>query len=204
MIERGSDDWSTVVCIASGPSVTAEQCEHAEAARARGSCRIIAVNDSWRLAPAADLLYAADHTWWALHFDAVSRLFAGARWTTSEQAAFEHGLRYIPSELGCKLFPPGKISRGGNSGFQAIMVARHLGARRIILLGYDMQRTGDRAHWFGDHPRPLTNGNPKYWVDRFNDVAPLLAAEGIEVINCSAATALRCFPKLHLSEALPP
>lgn len=40
-----------------------------------------------------------------------------------------------------------------NSGVFAIRVARYLGARKIILLGFD----GHGSHYFGEHPSPLKN-----------------------------------------------
>jgi hypothetical protein len=192
------------VCIASGPNLAPEQCDAAQRAADAGAVRIVVVNDCWRLAPRADILYAADKKWWDLHIAAVRAGFSGECWTTHAAASVAHSLRYIESKPGAGLFPrhESRISQGANSGFQAMMLARLFGARRILLLGYDMQRTGGRSHWFGDHPKPLTNGDPAYWRAHFDTVAPLLAAEGTEVVNCSAATALACFPRLPLAEAL--
>jgi hypothetical protein len=38
---------------------------------------------------------------------------------------------------------------------QAINLAVHLGAARIILLGYDLSPARMGGHWFGDHPEPI-------------------------------------------------
>jgi len=81
-----------------------------------------------------------------------------------------------------------------NSGAQAINLAYLLGATRIILVGYDMQNTGGRAHWFGEHPHELmTGGNYAVYVDRFTRLAADLKYEGVEVINCTRETALYQF-----------
>lgn len=86
------------------------------------------------------------------------------------------------------------IHEGGNSGYQAINLAFHAGVRRIVLLGYDMQRTGGRSHWFGDHPGRLNVASPyERWVRDFASIAADLEAEGVEVINASRETALECF-----------
>lgn len=184
------------LCVASGPSLSASDCVRAELAIRSGKLRAIAVNDNWRRVPSADVLYAPDRKWWALHYAAVAERFGGELWTTTRKAAEEFGLHMIESRNGTAPLPldSGAISRGANGGFQAIMLARYFGARRILLLGFDMQRTDGRAHWFGDHPKPLVQGKPEGWVKYFDAAAPALAAEGIEVINCSRATALRCFP----------
>ncbi|MGQ6076331.1 hypothetical protein ACUNGR_13575 [Serratia sp. IR-2025] len=56
-------DWHTVVCVASGPSLTAADCALVEAS----GLPAIAVNNSWRLIPACAVIYAADCCWWELY-----------------------------------------------------------------------------------------------------------------------------------------
>lgn len=82
-----------------------------------------------------------------------------------------------------------------NSGAQAINYAYLLGAKRIILLGYDMQHTGGKAHFFGSHPPQLAFANHAVYVQTFTQLAKDLEAEGAEVINCSRDTALTQFPR---------
>ena len=57
-------DWSgeTVVIIAGGQSASAVDLEPA-----RSKAKIIVINESWRLCPWADLLYACDGEWWKYH-----------------------------------------------------------------------------------------------------------------------------------------
>jgi hypothetical protein len=83
-------------------------------------------------------------------------------------------------------------------------LAYHLGARRILLLGFDMQRTNGKSHWFGDHPGRLNVPSPyTEFVKRFNVLANDLDAEGVSVVNCSRATALQCFQRHPIDFALP-
>lgn len=89
----------------------------------------------------------------------------------------------------------------GNSGAGAIMTAVRRGAARVILLGYDCQATAGRRHWHADHRRPLGNaGSLPKWPDQFRAMRPHLA--GVEVLNASRETALDCFPRIALEEAL--
>lgn len=98
---------------------------------------------------------------------------------------------------------PTKIHTGGNSGFQAINLAALWGVRRIVLLGYDVKATDGRRHFHVDHPEhlgnPLTFGR---WAERFNVAARDLRGMGIQVVNCSEQTALTCFEKMSLADAL--
>lgn len=97
---------------------------------------------------------------------------------------------------------PGVIHNAGSasSGYQAINLALLLGATRVLLLGYDMQHDGRRAHWFGDHPRAISSGNlnPTHFVETYREMRP--ENYGLEVINCSRRTALDAFPRMALED----
>ena len=166
----------------------------------------IAVNDAYRLAPWADVLYACDGKWWDVHIDHVKASgFSGQLWTQDEAAARRHGLRRIVGHAGRGLNrAPGYINFGNSSGYQAINAAWHWGARRLVLLGFDCTPVGGKRHWFGDHPAGLNNPNQVFakWQERFPELARDLRAEGVEVFNCSPVSALRCWPKVSVGEAL--
>src|SRR5690606_20149057 len=115
---------------------------------AQGKARVIVINNSWQLAPWADLLYACDGRWW----ETYRPEFSGLRVSQDPRAGEFNALR-VPSvpEPGLSLDPL-RIHRGGNSGYQALNLAVLLGCARVLLVGYDMK--GD--HW---HP-PHQDSNP--------------------------------------------
>jgi hypothetical protein len=148
----------------------------------------IAVNSSFQLAPWADMLYGADAGWWRHHSQTALKL-AGIKVTAQDSCEFR--AVHLLKNTGSAGFDPNpaNIRTGGNSGYQAIHVAIHAGASRILLLGFDMRG----GHWHGDHPEPLTNPGPAEfarWIDRFD----ALNGRGPEIINCTPGSALRCFP----------
>lgn len=200
-------DWSgeTVICIASGPSLTPDECEQVRLARQGERCRVIAINDNYLLAPFADVLYACDERWWDLHINALRlHKFTGELWTCNSLAHRKYGITHIHARNapGLSLWP-GVIHHGGNGGYQAIGLAHQFGAARVLLLGYDMQQTAGRVHWFGDHPQGLNNAQGlAKWPQRFEQLAEQLQSAGVEVINCTSETALRCFKRKTLAEAL--
>lgn len=52
-------------------------------------------------------------------------------------------------------------------------------------------------------PEKFRKNSPfKTWIENFNKLSVVLRDEGIEVINCSTESALGCFPKMKLSDAL--
>ena len=197
--------WRNAVVVASGPSLTPQQCSLIAAARANDRCRVMVVNTTFRALPDADCLYACDDKWWRAHIAEVDRAFIrGELWTTDEKARDGLGICW----LGIKHRPglsrdPLYLHSGGNSGYQAINLAFHWGARRILLVGFDMRRTDGRSHWHGDHPRPLSNPQtPETWVRNFTPLADDLVPEGVEVINCTPGSALGQFPRADLAATL--
>ena len=117
-----------------------------------------------------------------------------------EQAKAEfHGLRFSPL-TGLAGVKHVKFVHGQNSGAGAISLANHWGAKRIILLGYDCQKTGGKSHWHGDHPRGLGNaGSIGTWPLQFYTLSKRI---NTEIINCSRETALTMFERRPLEEVL--
>lgn len=205
------DENRTCIVIASGPSA-------ADALGPAASWRdwpCLTVNDSWRLAPHAAAVYAADYDWWIQrdaglrYVDLIRVGFRGGRFTSDARAAKDLELRHIALERKAGLSTvEGLIRTGGivgNSGAQAINLAYLWGARRILLVGFDMCKRGDVVHWFGDHPRPLKN-DPAFarFVEGMGPMAADLHAAGVEVINCCRWSALPYWPKRTLVECLEP
>lgn len=194
-------DWTgeTVAVIAAG-----ESAGRVPLAGLQGAARAIVVNNSWRLAPWADLLYAADGRWWDA-YPAAARDFAGIKVTADKLVAARlglHRLTVLEGEHAHRLsLEPGVVGHGGHGGFQAVNLAIQLGARRVLLVGLDLRG----GHWHGDHLLPLRNpteGNLARWRERLDGVAPAIAALGVEVLNCSPGSALSAFRRMKLEEAL--
>lgn len=194
----------TVAVLASGPSMNQ---------RVADACRAvptIAVNNTILLAPWASMLYAADAEWWQRHPNmsvrAAITCFQGLRvGATIDPVPNVLRLRisYAAKGDASAGFEPNPeaIRTGGNSGYQAVHVAAHAGAARILLCGFDM----GGAHWHAEHEVPLRTTIPETyprWIGRFATLAHELAARGVEVINCTPGSALGCFPFMDLEDAL--
>lgn len=193
-----------VVCIASGPSLTQDDCNKIHAWKKENpNARVIAVNNCYSLAHWADIIYSCDYKWWDTWFDAVRKVCFSEFWTINERASKVFGINYIRSEAGGGLSGlKNTIRQGGNSGFQALSLALNFGASEVVLVGYDMQFTGNRTHWHGDHPQSL--GNPvrrKFldWIARFEQLQKECS---VPIVNCSRQTALTCFERADLSDVL--
>jgi hypothetical protein len=204
----------TVVCMASGPSLTKEDADYC-----RGNADgVIVVNTTYQMAPWADVLIASDLRWWEWHKGALS--FKGRKYATSRHVgmlAAKRGWRVeILRNLGRDglALKPNSLMHGMNTGYRAINLAVHFGAARIVLLGYDMQRIEHapdgtqlkskdiKEHWHGDHPVP-SRSVYKVFRKCFDTIVEPLNQLGVSVINCTPSTALECFPKGNLRDVLP-
>lgn len=199
-------DWLTrpAVCIASGPSLTPDDLEAVRLAREADRVRVIGTSDVYTLAPWLDAVFSADLKWWVTHAARLKAAgFDGDRlWTGDAVAAKRFGLSRMraANKPGLGI---GQMHTGGNSGYMAINLAWLWGATRIVLLGYDMQPTGGRKHFFGDHPANLTQQmNFAEWRHRFTALADDLDKRGVRVVNCSRETALQAFPLGRLDAEL--
>lgn len=186
----------------------------------RGKCRVIAVNNTGirfkndvgieyrALAPWADVLYAADRLWWYHNLEEASR-FDGYKLSIAEIINCSGELPLFPEML---LLGNGgvygyddrqdHIRSGRNSGFQAVQVAGHFGAKRILLCGFDMHGNGGQ-HYFGDHVhRKGHEARFDWFLETFYSSVEAFEARGIEIINCTEGSALKCFPFMRLKDAL--
>lgn len=191
--------WSgeTVVIVGGGPSLTAD-----DVAFCRGRARVVVINDGYKLAPWADLLYACDDAWWNRHDGAGG--FAGERWTCSRKSAERWGLRWISAEHRRGLSTSRKfIHFGRHSGYQALNLVALTGPAKIVLLGFDCCAEGDRTHWFGEHPGKIeVKRDFEAWRRWIDGAASPLAAMGIVAVNASRRSALTAFSRMTIEQAL--
>ncbi len=194
------------VIAATGPSLVPEDLV---AVQENGAILFV-VNDAYRWAGFAAVLYACDAEWWDHHLAIEPRL---TRWfncyTINEDAAKRHGLNRVKwhngNQSGIHFDTSGEaITSGHNSGFQALNLAYMMGYREAILLGFDMGHDSDEpSHFFGDHPGSMNKQSPyDSMIRAFEKAAPIIAKAGMKVVNASRKTRLTCFPRVELSEAL--
>lgn len=188
---------ATVVCLGTGPSLTAEDVE-----ACRGQ-RVIAIKNAVTLAPWADVVYGAGadatgKTWWSR--EGPSLAYDGLRYTLDQRARQWASVLRMGRVDGLST-DPSRLNLGHNSGYQAINLAFLLGAARIVLLGYDCQGQAGRDHYFGAHPH---GRRPPYdlFLKYFGTIVQPLIDLGVRVLNASRETAIRCFPRVSLAEAL--
>jgi len=176
----------------------------ADALAVRSKGKVITVNTSYRLAPWADVHYSSDHDWWLMHLPEIRETCSGELWSGYPHGRFAEGIKICPYDKQARgiIRARGRIAWGGNSGYCALGLAYQFGAKRIILLGYDMTDSKGE-HWHGSHDESIRKAfNFPMWKPRFAEAARDFKRLGIEVVNCSRDTALDCFPKKPLEDVI--
>lgn len=198
-------DWrkEAVAIVACGPSA-----QNAGVAALQGRIKVLAIKEAFvRLVPFADVVYGCEAPWWK-HVKGLPD-FKGLRLAWSGAHIDHHGIERfaLRSKQLDKILvdEPGIIGAGGHSGFQALNIAVQFGAKRILLIGFDLQ-DGGRLHFYGRNTWPKAN-NPdatvwKRWVKGMDGAADTLRTLGVEVVNASSVSAVSAFRKADVSETL--
>lgn len=217
-------EGKTVVCIASGPSVTKDQLEQVRAARERDAIRVAVVNDMYLVCPWADLLYFADAVWWKWHTDGIAKSWPWAKFTVEEvRKAFAEfsGQKVTVFNTGMNVKDgavfmlhhestaglsekPNTLHTGSNSGYQVLNLVYLTGAKRIALVGYDMRYSGGKSHSHNGHPHKMPESSYRGFAKSFATTLPQFAKRGMEVVNCTPGSEIKCFPAKTLGECLGP
>jgi len=201
---------NTCVILAGGPSLPTDI-----ATRLSPKLRIITINDSWQLAPFADVLYFGDASWWHMQQDRNTRSIDGrfsfhdmiykGFWVTIANFAEHPQVKCLWStgQAGLETNPVA-LRTGSNSGYAAINLAYLYGAKKIVLLGYDMKCQGEKTHW---HNGPRERAGMfsvalNTFLPHFDALVEPLKTAGVEVVNATPDSALTCWPYAPLEEAV--
>jgi hypothetical protein len=193
----------TITVIASGWSAGSER------KPPKGIGHIIGVNDAGLIAGCDDLV-------------SMDRLYVEHRWPQIKARAELAWLRRSalknisdrPAWL--KVFdndhtstePSTEYGRlnGTSSGMCALNLALMALPKRIVLIGFDMNRSPDgRAYWHAPYEwtkaeGATSGGKYKAWAGQFGAFAAGCRDVGIEVLNTSLTSAITAFPKMALEK----
>jgi len=103
----------------------------------------------------------------------------------------------------------GFVSWNGNSGISALSLAYHLGARKVVLLGFDMHTEDDgKSNYHDQHIKMDLHKayNKKEVYTRYLKKLPEVKTDakriGMTIINATPGSSIEEFPIMTLEEAL--
>lgn len=202
-------EWEgqTVAVICTGPSLCKSDLDRIHAS----GIKSIAVNDAYLVAPWADILYAADDTWWQWHSEGRNKVWPWVTFSkdqvraalnafTGQKVTIQHPTVYGGDVLVLQndgdqglSSRPDAVRTGQNSGYQAINIAVLAGAKKILLLGMDMRFINGKSHAHNGHERKMGEASYKRYAQNFRTIETPLKSLGIDVANCSPGSLIQNF-----------
>lgn len=161
---------------------------------------VIGVNNAYLIGSWIDICWFGDCRWYGWHQERLKE-FSGLIATCClnlSSSRVKTVSRGKPRGLEPKR---NQVSWNGNSGASAISFAYHLGVKRIVLIGYDMQRVKDQANWHKDHPAPDKNPYPRF-MQRFHTIKNDARNLHLEIVNATPNSALDLFPMVRLEDVV--
>lgn len=166
--------------------------------------RTIAINKAILSYPMADVLYWTDSRVYGWYKQEIDK-FKGLKYTTRHHVTYTNDIKVLrkSNKFGLEESKDA-LCHGNNSGYAAINLAYHLGAKRIVLLGYDMHNDGVKSHYHEGYPVPATGNNiyKDQFIPGFQILGDLLKQKKIEVYNASIKSSLTVWPKITFDKAL--
>jgi len=195
-------EGEAVAIVGSGPSI-----KNIDLSILKDRIHVIAIKTAVDLCPWAEVCYGCDAPWW-IDQKGLPK-FHGLKFFHGPQAANKWpDLIKVEIEISkddMLIDQPLHIGNGGCSGFQAQNLAIQFGATDIILIGLDCNENGG-IHWYGRNKWPNASNpvqsNFNRWIKGFENAMPSVRRLGINIINASPESALKCFPKKPLTEIM--
>ena len=177
---------------------------------------VIGVNNAYMLGDWVDVAFFGDWHWYVAHREALAQR---AQLKVSCALRFGEvpyeGVKFLSKDMNSGISEdPTKVCWNFNSGAAAISLARHLGVKRVLLLGFDMTLdTMGVSHWHGRHRFMDTDGDGNrrqlsrvHAFDRhlknFQAVANDALRLGLEILNVNPDSRIAEFPKVALQDVL--
>lgn len=159
---------------------------------------IICINNSCQLFPNCTAIFWADQSWADNNHKLLQKHACKLRFTP--RPSITHYIKNdIDSTYGsCVLKKTGNYGfdndvnniRGNNSGANVIHLCANLGAKNIILLGFDMKTTKNRSNYHDSHICQATDAI----YNSFNESICSIVSEikNVNIINCTKNSKLTC------------
>lgn len=191
---------STVFIIGGGPSLLQQDLSLIH------SHRVIGVNQAFRLGNWIDVCWYGDKQWYSQNLKDIKN-FGGLVLTCSAEARKEKRwkrVKYVgrSKRVGIEYKKRTHVAWNGNSGASAVNVAYWLGAKRVVLLGFDMKvpnSIDEPDHWHDLYEKNIDKKTGKYHdpYPRFMKGWPQIKKDaetiGLEIINATPDSALTLF-----------
>jgi hypothetical protein len=174
---------------------------------------VIGVNVAYLLGNWVDMVFFGDSGFFLKHLHGLAR-YSGIRITCHSDVKKYDWVKFMARDRKAHGLSssPEMICWNNNSGAASINVAVHTGAKRIILVGFDMKLSTDaHQHWHNAYGKGAINMKDARKMMKlpfqrhlrgFPDIARDAKKLGIEILNASPDSAIQDFKKVTVKELL--
>ena len=193
-------DGGDVFILGGGPSLA-----QVDASRLVGQ-KAIAVNTAFKYFPQSPVMYFMDCHWLDRNWQEL-RKFRGLRVSSCPKTKELAWILFLDHNYATRYGlddRPGFIARANNSGCGAVALGHKLGAKRAILLGFDMRVVDGQHNFHTEHTRKVAESLYRtQFMKGFEKLKVAADAAGYDILNATPDSALECFPQISLDEVLP-
>ena len=167
---------------------------------------IVGANSAFKLGDWVDITFFGDSRWFGWNQDALLH-YSGTIVTCQKTFDNPHNIevkKLMKDQRNGLTTKNDSICWNRSSGGAAINLATLLGAKRIILLGFDMQLVNETANFHNEYP--VRRKRPKGPYDIF--LKPMIAIkkdadrQGIEILNATSNSKLNTFPRIKFKDII--
>ncbi len=168
------------------------------------SKHVIGINVAYLIGTWIDIVFFGDTKFWLERQNSLAN-FPGIKVSCHSGVNKFDWVKYCPHDKnhpkGISMVP-GRVSWNENSGAAAISLAAQSGAKRIILLGFDMKLNGNnQQHWHNIYGKSTSKRFYAHMIG-FKQIAIDAKKLGIEIINASPDSAIQEFKKVKVKDIL--
>lgn len=196
----------TAVILGTGPGLTDKTTKIVIKGYNFKKWKLFGVNNTWQIFH-LDVFLACNPNYWDHYWSKGLCNTASEKWTWDKETAKKYNVNYIEGKWEPGLSTdPNYIHYHHGSGPQIVNIALHYGITRMLLAGWDMHY-GEKRHYFGEYPEPLLHfpktGPQGAMVGLIKEMETIRPEDyGIEIINCTPDSAMKCFPFGRLEDYL--
>lgn len=163
---------------------------------------VIAVNSAIRLCPNAYVLFSRDSNWCQKYPTLIDSAWSTLKVTSKLDAAKERGMLLVRMERRESFAAVGHpaIRYGLSSGHAAVSLAIAMGAKEIVLYGFDGRFVDGRSHWHDDYVEPRREVYATF-VTGWRGWNAAAKAVGVSILNATPGSAITEFPFLGMAVA---
>jgi hypothetical protein len=191
----------TVVLLGGGPS-------HVEINPGLlSNCGIVAINSSCRkvmdVAKKEDILYFSDNSWSERYIGLIEE-WKGLVITSNRNTKIR--LQGLVNRLDLQNLTEFMQVKSdyvqGSSGHTGACLAVLLGAKRLVLVGFECKSINGKTHGHGDYQQENIHAFEERYIPAWFQMAKRFRELGCEVINASKDSAIDCFEFMNFEEAI--